>query len=107
MMWSENLPGKTIIWSKARDPLINTIIEFTNENPDEINTSYEFEIEPLETDIYYGFEITDNRRFLLGDLTVSHNTVMGLYIAYKLNLKTLVLVHKDFLGNQWKERIED
>lgn len=31
-------------------------------------------------------------------------TVMALNIACKLNLKTLILVHKEFLANQWKER---
>ena len=53
---------------------------------------------------YFGFEITGNRRFLLGDFTITHNTVMALYIAYALQVKTLVLVHKEFLANQWKER---
>lgn len=33
-------------------------------------------------------------------------TVIALYIAAKLKLKTLVVVHKEFLLNQWKERIE-
>jgi superfamily II DNA or RNA helicase len=32
-------------------------------------------------------------------------TVIGLYIAAALNLKTLVVVHKEFLAEQWKERI--
>lgn len=34
-------------------------------------------------------------------------TVIALYIAAKLGLKTLVVVHKEFLLNQWKERIEE
>jgi superfamily II DNA or RNA helicase len=33
-------------------------------------------------------------------------TVMALYIATVLNKKTIVVVHKDFLLKQWKERIE-
>ena len=33
-------------------------------------------------------------------------TVIALYIAHYLKLKTLVVVHKEFLVNQWKERIE-
>ena len=33
-------------------------------------------------------------------------TVMGLYIASIIKKKTLVVCHKDFLSNQWKERIE-
>lgn len=33
-------------------------------------------------------------------------TVMGLYIACALGKKTIVVCHKEFLLNQWKERIE-
>ena len=33
-------------------------------------------------------------------------TVMGIHIACALGLKTLVLVHKEFLARQWQERIE-
>lgn len=32
-------------------------------------------------------------------------TVIGLYIASSINLKTLVVVHKEFLAEQWVERI--
>lgn len=64
------------------------------------------EIEELKQDDYYGFEIDGNRRFLLGDFTVTHNTILGIYLACALKKKTLVVVHKDFLVNQWKERIE-
>jgi superfamily II DNA or RNA helicase len=32
-------------------------------------------------------------------------TVIGLYIAASINMKTLVVVHKEFLAEQWKERI--
>ena len=34
-------------------------------------------------------------------------TVIGLYIASALKVKTLVVVHKEFLLNQWKERIKE
>lgn len=33
-------------------------------------------------------------------------TCAGLYLAYKLKKKTIIIVHKDFLMNQWIERIE-
>lgn len=33
-------------------------------------------------------------------------TVLALYIASLLNVKTLIIVHKGFLLNQWKERIQ-
>ena len=56
---------------------------------------------------YYGFEIDGNRRFVLGDFTVTHNTIISLYIAAHFSMKTLVIVHKTFLLNQWKERAEE
>lgn len=33
-------------------------------------------------------------------------TVISLYVASKIKLKTIVIVHKEFLMNQWVERIE-
>ena len=63
-------------------------------------------IEKLGIDDYYGFMIDGNRRFVLGDLTVTHNTSASLYICSALRKKTLVIVHKEFLMNQWIERIQ-
>jgi len=57
-------------------------------------------------DEYYGFTVDQNNRFLLGDGTITHNTVMALNIVSHLKVKTLVIVHKEFLLNQWIERIE-
>ena len=57
-------------------------------------------------DNYYGFEIDGNHRFLLGDFTVTHNTVMALNILARLKKKTLIIVHKSFLASQWIERIQ-
>ena len=60
-----------------------------------------------EVDDYYGFEIDGNRRFLLGDFTVTHNTIMALNIIAKTKKKALIVVHKEFLLRQWIERIEE
>lgn len=68
---------------------------------------YNFDLEKLEVDDYYGFEIDGNRRFMLGDFTVTHNTVMALKICSELKVKTMILVHKEFLMNQWIERIQE
>ena len=38
--------------------------------------------------------------------TVTHNTVLALNLAAQVGLKTIVIVHKEFLMNQWIERIE-
>ena len=66
---------------------------------------YPFTIYEKDIDDYYGFEIDGNRRFVLGDFTVTHNTVMALKIISIIERKTLILVHKEFLMNQWIERI--
>ena len=71
------------------------------------NLLYEFHIECVGIDDYFGFEIDGNRRFVLGDCTVTHNTIMALNIVSILQTKTLILVHKEFLMNQWIERIAD
>jgi hypothetical protein len=68
---------------------------------------YSMKLTELDVDDYYGFEIDGNRRFVLGDHTVTHNTVMALKIVSLLKKKTLILVHKEFLMNQWIERIEE
>lgn len=72
---------------------------------DALNTR--IRLEKLEVDDYYGFEIDGNRRFVLGDFTVTHNTVMALKIITLLKKKTLIIVHKEFLMNQWIDRIKE
>ena len=68
---------------------------------------YSFELHKLPEDDYYGFEIDGNRRFVLGDFTVTHNTVMAIKLITLLKKKTMILVHKEFLMNQWIERIQE
>lgn len=55
---------------------------------------------------YYGFSIDGNRRFVLGDFTVTHNTYTGIRIAHAAGLKCAVLAHRDKLFEQWQESIE-
>jgi len=69
--------------------------------------TYRIKIENMGDGEYYGFEIDGNHRFVLGDFTVTHNTVMALKIISILQKKTLILVHKEFLMNQWIERIQE
>jgi hypothetical protein len=69
--------------------------------------TYRIKIEKIEDGQYYGFEIDGNKRFVLGDFTVTHNTVMALKIISVLQKKTLILVHKEFLMNQWIDRIQE
>lgn len=69
--------------------------------------SYNIRLEEIGEDDYYGFEIDGNRRFVLSDFSVTHNTVMALKIVELLQKKTLIIVHKEFLMNQWIERAEE
>lgn len=71
---------------------------------DQGELTYKIKTHILEEDDYYGFEIDGNHRFVLGDFTVTHNTVMALKIISLLKKKTLIIVHKEFLMNQWIER---
>ncbi|AET73038.1 hypothetical protein PGAG_00149 [Phaeocystis globosa virus 12T] len=70
---------------------------------DALNTG--IKVEKKEIDNYYGFELDGNHRYLLGDYTVTHNTVLSLKIIEQIKKKTIIFVHKTFLKNQWIERI--
>ena len=58
-------------------------------------------------DNYYGFTLDGNNRYVLGDFTVTHNTVIATNIISILQKKTLIIVHKDFLLKQWEERLNE
>ena len=64
-------------------------------------------IEKLEVGEYFGFEIDGNRRFVLGDFTVTHNTTVALALSAHLKVRTMIVVHKEFLANQWAEKIRE
>jgi superfamily II DNA or RNA helicase len=83
------------------DEDIAIIIKIEISENDESNQTYPIELKLKYKDEYFGFEIDGNRRFVLGDLTVTHNTVCALYMAHYFKLKTLVVVHKTFLLKQW------
>jgi superfamily II DNA or RNA helicase len=65
-----------------------------------------FKVVEKPRDKYYGFTLDGNHRYLLGDFTVSHNTAMSLWLVSQLKKRTLILVHKTFLLDQWVERIK-
>ena len=63
------------------------------------------EVEELNEGDYYGFEIDGNKRFLLGDFTVTHNTIYSIFLASKLQYKVMVLCHRVNLIDQWEYSI--
>ena len=64
-------------------------------------------VEKLKVGEYFGFEIDGNHRFVLGDFTVTHNTTVSLALSAHLKVRTMIVVHKEFLANQWVEKIKE
>lgn len=54
---------------------------------------------------YYGFELSGDGRYLLGDFTVTHNTVCLLKAISLIDRPTLVIVPREFIMEQWANRI--
>ena len=77
---------------------------------DDININFEGNLYPYQENIVSKFvnKMTENNSGggLLDIEPGKGKTVMGLSILSKLKKKTLVIVHKSFLLNQWKERIQ-
>lgn len=68
-----------------------------------------FDIDCIGVGDYYGFEIDGNRRFVLGDFTVTHNTVVFSFLCkewIKNNTgKILILCHRSELIEQSAETL--
>jgi superfamily II DNA or RNA helicase len=67
---------------------------------------FPIKIESLKKDDYYGFELSHNPRFLLWNGIITHNTVVSLAISSMIGLRTLILVNKIMLIDQWIETIK-
>jgi hypothetical protein len=69
-------------------------------------TVMKFTISPIDDEDYYGFEIDGNRRFVLGDFTVTHNTITSINLACTIGLKTMIVMNRIVLMNQWEKSIK-
>jgi superfamily II DNA or RNA helicase len=111
-LWGHNLIHLEKIQQYEENPwnIIHKIAEhipfLQNKSKWEKIIPYKFHIEKQPVAMYNGIAIDGNHRFVLEDCSVTHNTVLGLYLASQIGLKTIVIVHKEFLMNQWIERIE-
>lgn len=56
-------------------------------------------------DDYFGFEIDGNRVFQLGNGVITHNTMTSIEISSRIGLKTLIIVNRLVLIDQWIESI--
>jgi len=69
-----------------------------------------FDVVPVGDGRWYGFELDDDGRFLLGDFTVTHNTVVAAEIARlasQRGKRTLLLVHRRELVKQAIETLSE
>lgn len=62
-------------------------------------------LESLGEGDYYGFSLDGDRLFMLGDFTVTHNTFLGLKFLEEIGRTALIIVPREFIIDQWKERI--
>ena len=60
-----------------------------------------FSVSYLGKGDYYGFTLDGNSLYLLGDFTVTHNTACAMQIIATLGKKTLVVVTKEDIRDQW------
>jgi len=65
-----------------------------------------FELRRVGRGSWAGFTLDGDGRFLLGDFTVTHNTVMACALMAQLGTPALVLVDNEQLRDQWVERVE-
>ncbi len=77
----------------------------TQEVKEDLNTI--ITVEKLGVDDYYGFEIDGNRRFLLGDFTVTHNTLLAREIGKVLNCVEPIIVNGPELVNKFYGQSEE
>lgn len=66
-------------------------------------------IKKLEIDNYYGFQVDNNNRYVMGSFTVTHNcgkTFCAMDIIGRINQKTLIIVPNTYLLKQWIELLK-
>lgn len=78
-----------------------------NQNKQRFQDLTEIELVSMGEGDYYGFEIDGNRRFLLGDFTVTHNTSIALKILEYSSENNIpcILASIDMHGNRLYEKL--
>lgn len=66
-----------------------------------------FTVEDIGFGRYFGFTLTGDGRFLLGDFTVTHNTEVGAGIIKSAGRKALWLINRKYLAYQTRDRLRD
>lgn len=63
-------------------------------------------VRPIGRGEYFGFEIDGNKRFLLGDFTVTHNTEVMAGLCKAIKCPTVILADQRIVIDQIKQRLE-
>ena len=70
---------------------------------------YDIVVKELQEDFYYGFTIDGNHRYLLGDFTVTHNTIQSIAVMKwymeNRNIKKILIICKKSIKTQWESEI--
>jgi superfamily II DNA or RNA helicase len=71
------------------------------------NSVYDINIKPAGINNYYGFTITGNRRYVLGDCTITHNTMTSVSVAeyFKRMGKQIIVLSSKSLQINYKKEI--
>uniref|UniRef100_A0A6C0D0E2 Helicase ATP-binding domain-containing protein n=1 Tax=viral metagenome TaxID=1070528 RepID=A0A6C0D0E2_9ZZZZ len=82
--------------------------EYIGDMGEEISCDFNGELREIQKPIYDKSikEIKNNGGGIISLKCGGGKTILALYILSKLKLKTIIVVHKDFLMSQWIERIE-
>lgn len=71
-----------------------------------LGTSFPFTVRSVGEGDYAGFTVSgNNRRFLLANGLITHNTTIGCYLAAHSGLKVAVLCHIDKVKQQWVDAL--
>lgn len=70
---------------------------------------YDFTVTLLGEGRYYGFTLDGNHRYLLGDFTVTHNTIQTIgamkWFIENQNIKKILIICKKTIKKQWQDEI--
>jgi len=78
-----------------------------NPGPESIEDGYKISVKPAGFGRYYGFSINGNRRYLLSDCTVTHNTMTSVSIAehFKSTGRDILVLSSKALQINYKKEI--
>lgn len=90
----QGIPSLLIAPNKSKSNLTNCTLSYS------INVKYSGK------DEYFGFTLDGNCRYVMGDFTVTHNTISALNVLSQIKGKTIVIVNKIPLMKQWESEIK-